>query len=248
MMRKALYLVIIALFYMLRCSALPAEDGAALLKRLDKNMNPQSYEFYRKIINIEPDGRKKEFVMYTVKKGYDKVAGIFLSPASEKGRSLLRLGDNYWLYIPNAGKPIRLTNVQSVTGGVFNNADILAIDYSAEYTVRKMEDKGATVTLDLKAKSGYVAYDRLRMDVDKKHELPLKIECRTEAGMLIKTLTFKDIKDFGAGIVRPSLIETDSPLQKGYKSIMLYREMKKKALPDEVFTLTFMPKMDTLIP
>ena len=40
--------------------------------------------------------------------------------------------------------------------------------------------------------------------------------------------------------------ETDSPLYKGYKSIMLFAQMKSKQYRDEVFTLDFMPKMDTL--
>ena len=53
--------------------------------------------------------------------------------------------------------------------------------------------------LFLKAKTKTVAYDRLKMWVDKKENLPTKIECLTEANMLIKTLYFKDIKDFGAG-------------------------------------------------
>ena len=57
--------------------------------------------------------------------------------------------------------------------------------------------------------------------------------------MLIKTLYFKDIKDFGGGIVRPSVIETDSPLYKGYKSIMLFANIKQRDFKDEVFTLTY---------
>ena len=69
------------------------------------------------------------------------VAGLFLSPASEKGRSTLRLGDNMWLYIPNVGKPVRITSLQSVIGGVFNNADILALDYSDEYDVEGVEER-----------------------------------------------------------------------------------------------------------
>ena len=64
--------------------------------------------------------------------------------------------------------------------------------------------------------------------------------------MLIKTLYFKDIKDFGGGIVRPAVIETDSPLYKGYKSVMVFAKIKKRDFKDEVFTLTFMPKMDSL--
>ena len=228
--------------------AMPARaiDGAQLLVQIDRNLNPESYAMYRKLINIEPDGRKKEFTLFTVKKGLDKVAALFLAPASDKGRSTLRLGDNMWLFIPNVGKPIRITSLQSVIGGIFNNADILGLDYSAEYDVEKVDESGPEYLLYLKAKTKSVAYDRLKMWVDKSKKLPTKIECLTEAGMLIKTLYFKDIKDLGGGIVRPATLETDSPLYKGYKSVMLFAQIKAKQYKDEVFTLDFMPKMETL--
>ncbi len=223
-----------------------ALDGTALLKEVDRKLNPESYEMYRKLINVEPDGRKKEFTLFSVKKGSDKIAALFLAPASENGRSTLRLGDNMWLYIPNVGKPVRITSLQSVVGGVFNNADILNLDYSVEYHVARVEDAGNEHLLRLKAKTRSVAYDQLRMWVDKGKMLPTKIECLTEANMLIKTIYFKDHKDFGGGIVRPSVIETDSPLYKGYKSIMIYAKIKKRSFKDEVFTQTFMPNIDSL--
>jgi outer membrane lipoprotein-sorting protein len=228
--------------------ALPAYaiDGTALLKQVDRNLNPESYESYRKLINIEPDGRKKEFTLFTVKKGTDKVASLFLAPASEKGRSTLRLGDNMWLYIPNVGKPVRITSLQSVVGGVFNNSDILQLDYAAEYNVENVEEKGNEYLLYLKAKTKTVAYDRLKIWADKAKKLPTKIECMTEANMLIKTIYFKEVKDFGGGIVRPSVIETDSPLYKGYKSVMIFAGIKERKFKDEVFTLTFMPNLESL--
>ena len=225
-----------------------AVDGAQLLTQIDKNMSPESYESYRKIINIEPSGSKKEYTYFTAKKGQDKIVGLFLSPAADKGRSTLRLGDNMWLHIPNVGKPVRITSLQSVVGGVFNNADILALDYAEEYNVEKLEEASGTEhLLFLKAKTKTVAYDRLKMWVDKSKQLPTKIECLTEANLLIKTLYFKEIKDFGGGITRPAVIETDSPLYKGYKSIMVFAKIKKRAFKDEVFTLTFMPNMESLL-
>jgi len=198
------------------------------------------------LVNIEPDGKRKEFVLFTVKKGRDKIAGIFISPASEKGRSTLRLGENMWLYIPNVGKPIRVTSLQSVVGGVFNNSDILQLDYSEEYNVIQVEDLGKEYLLLLKAKTKTVAYDQLKMWVDKEKVSPTRIECLTEASMLIKTIYFREIKDFGEGIVRPAVVETDSPLYKGYKSVMLFAKIKKRELADEVFTLTYMPNMESL--
>ncbi len=119
-----------------------------------------------------------------------------------------------WLYIPNVGKPIRITSIQSVVGGVFNNADILRLDYTSEYKVSKVEESGDQYLLHLKARTKAVAYDQLKMWVDKSASLPTQVECLTEADMLIKTLYFKKVKDFGEGILRPSVIETDSPLYK----------------------------------
>lgn len=223
-----------------------ALDGNQLLSQVDRNLNPESYEMYRKLINVEPDGRKKEFTFYSLKKGRDKIAGLFIAPASEKGRTTLRLGENMWLYIPNVGKPIRITSLQSVVGGVFNNSDILNLDYSEEYLAEKVEEADGEYLLHLKAKNKTVAYDRLKMWVDKARKPPSKIECLTEADMLIKTIYFKEIKDFGAGIVRPAVIETDSPFFKGYKSAMILAKIKKKEFKDEIFTLTFMPNMESL--
>jgi len=112
--------------------------------------------------------------------------------------------------------------------------------------VEKVEEKDAEYLLHLKAKTKTVAYDRVRIRADREKKLPTKIECLTEAGMLIKTLYFKQVKDFGEGLVRPSVIETDSPLYKNYKSIMLLAKIKAREFKDEVFSLTFMPNMESL--
>jgi len=237
--------IIIIIAFMLT-APMYAIDNTQLLKEIDRNLQPESYESYRKLINIEPDGSKKEYTLFLVKKGVDKVVALFLSPASENGRSMLRLGDNMWLYIPNVGKPIRLTSLQSVTGGLFNNADIMLLDYTVEYNVEKVEEKGNEYLLYLKAKTKTVAYDKVKLWADKNKKFPTKIECLTETDMLIKTIYFKDVKDFGGGVVRPSVIETISPLYKGYKSVMVFAKIKEKDFKDEVFTLTFMPNLESL--
>jgi len=223
-----------------------AIDGNEILLQVDRNLQPESYEMYRKLINVEPDGSKKEYVLYTVKKGQDKMVALFLSPASEKGRSTLRLGENMWLYIPSVGKPLRITSLQSVVGGIFNNSDILRLDYRAEYDATILDETADTYILNCKAKTSSVAYDRLKMQVDKKTMLPVIIECYTASGMLIKTLYYKKIKEFGADFLRPSVLETDSPLYKGYKSVMIYAKINKKELADEVFTLNYLPRVNEL--
>ncbi|RLA79948.1 MAG: outer membrane lipoprotein-sorting protein [Epsilonproteobacteria bacterium] len=220
--------------------------SANILEDIDRKLTPLSAQMYKKLINIEPNGEKKEFVIFQAKKDKDKMVSLFLAPDSEKGRATLRQGENMWLYIPNVGRPIRITSMQSVVGGVFNNADIMRLDFSTEYSVVKEEDKGEYLLLELKAKNDTVSYDKLLMQVDNKTLSPIQIECYTSTKMLIKTLFYKKPKDFGDSIVRPSVVETMSPLYKGYKSIMIYGKITPKEFSDEAFTLDNLAKASDL--
>lgn len=250
-MRKNKFYILLILFVL--SSIISAQDGTLvsakgneILKKVDEVLAPGTMEYYRKLINEEPNGDKKEFIFYSVKKDRDKVAMLYLAPASDKGRATLRLGDNMWLYIPNVGKPIRITSMQSIVGGVFNNADIMRLDYSAEYDAVKLDESGKDYILDLKAKTKTVSYDSLKMWVIKKGNIVEKVECYAASGKLIKILDFKEIKDFGGGIVRPAVIETTSPLYRGYRSVMIYSKIKNKQFPDEVFTLDYLSRLAEL--
>jgi outer membrane lipoprotein-sorting protein len=219
------------------------QDAQALLVQVDRNLMPESYEAYRKIIDIEPDGKRKEYLVYSIKKGKDKTAMLFLAPASEKDRVMLRIGDNMWLYIPAVGRPIRQTSLQSVTGGIFNNADILALDLSVEYNVSDISQDGEDYIFNLKAKTQSVAYDRVKLRVFKKGLIVSRMECYSATDILLKTLEFTQPKDFGGGLVRPAVIETTSPVHKGYRSIMIVSKVRQKKFPDEIFTLPYMPRI-----
>jgi len=221
-------------------------DGTAILNQVDRNLAPESFEMYRKLVNIEPDGRRKEYVLYTAKKGRDQVLALFLEPASDEGRTTLRVADNMWLYIPDVGKPLRITSLQSVVGGIFNNSDLMRLEFSVEYDVESIQEEGDAYILSLKAKTEFVAYDRLKMQVEKQNLLPVTIEAYAASGLLIKTLRYKDVKDFGDGLVRPGVMETDSPLYVGYKSVILFGKIQKRNFADEVFTLNYMPRIKEL--
>lgn len=217
-----------------------------VLARVDRNLQPESAEMYRRLINIEPDGSRKEFTLYSLRKGRDRMVALFLEPASERGRATLRRDDNMWLYIPEVGRPIRITSLQSVVGGVFNNSDIMRLDYQSEYEAVAMSEHDDHYRLELMARSGAVAYDRLVMLVDREALVPTEIECRTAEGMLIKTLRYSRLQDFGDGLLRPSVLETDSPLYEGYRSLMVWGQITPRELADEMFTLSYLPRIEEL--
>jgi len=237
---------LLMLFLLLLAGPLWALDGNAVLSQVDRNLAPDSYEMYRKLINQEPDGSRKEFVLYTAKKGRDSMVALFLAPPTDLGRTTLRLGDNMWLYIPEVGKPLRITSLQSVVGGIFNNSDLMRLEFSSEYDVQGIEELDKEYLLDLKAKTGAVAYDRLKMRVDRELLLPTVIEAYAASGLLVKTLRYSKNQDFGDGLVRPSVLETESPLYKGYKAVMLFARIRPREFSDEVFSLNYMPRVQEL--
>lgn len=53
-MRKIILIFVAMMF----AAPVYAIDGDQLLKKVDRNLNPEAYESYRKLINLEPDGRK----------------------------------------------------------------------------------------------------------------------------------------------------------------------------------------------
>lgn len=221
-------------------------DGSTILRQIDEKMWPASYEMYRKLVNVKSDGSKREYLMYTLKKGRGKVVNLFLKPPEEHGRVLLRVGDNMWLKIPDIEQPLRVSSMHSVVGGIFNNWDLMLSGFDSDYDVSTAKEEGDVYVLRLKAKTRWAAYDSLRLRAGVGDLLLRKVEAYTDSKMLIKTLTFSDIKDFGNGVLHPARIETESPLWVGVKAIMLFGEIRKRELSDEVFTVNSMSKIDDL--
>lgn len=209
-------------------------------------MWPDSYEMYRKLVNIGKDGSRRDYVMYTLKKGRDKVVNLFLKPPEEHGRVILRVRDNMWLKIPDVEQAVRVSSMHSIVGGIFNNWDLMLSDLSADYVVLNTREEGDLYALTLKGKSRWAIYDRLLLWAGKGDLLPRKIEAYTSSDLLVKTLTFNQIKEFGDGIRHPATMETESPLWPGVKAVMLFAEIRKRELSDEIFTVNYMPKINDL--
>jgi hypothetical protein len=51
---------LITLAVLLIVSPAAALDGTEILKKVDANLQPASFESYRKLINIEPSGARRE--------------------------------------------------------------------------------------------------------------------------------------------------------------------------------------------
>jgi outer membrane lipoprotein-sorting protein len=136
------------------------------------------------------------------RKGVDSVLVEYLSPPREKGKKMLKLGDQLWNYIPEptdriiaiSGHLLR----QSVMGSDLSYEDItenhrLRDKYDAEVVGRDSLDDRDCYVVELRARTDDVAYHSRRIWVDSGRWLPLREERFAKSGKLLKTTGITEV-------------------------------------------------------
>ena len=184
---------------------LTVPSPASLLAKYDAAMGASNFEGVFEMTAHREDNSTRTYKMRLLKFGEDKTRLWFEDPASVRGQEILRQGDNLWVYLPNLKRAVRMASRDSFQGGDFNNADVLRVNYVADYSVVFAPEPGEAWVLDLQAKNPDAAYDKIRLWIDKKSELPLRGEYYTQSGKLLRTAEFSEVRTFG-DIVRPAKI------------------------------------------
>ncbi|MSP92627.1 MAG: outer membrane lipoprotein-sorting protein [Myxococcales bacterium] len=179
-----------------------------LLKKYDTVMGAESFESVARMTAHRDDGSERTYKMRILKAGTDKLRVAFAEPAAVAGQEMLRQGDNSWVYMPSLKRAIRLANRENFQGGDFNNADVLRVNYTADYAGAVAEDAARPDTwrLDLKAKSAGAAYDAIKLWVRRADQQPVRAEYYSASGKMLRMAEFSEVKDFGGGFLRPGKI------------------------------------------
>jgi outer membrane lipoprotein-sorting protein len=158
----------------------------------------------------------------------------FLEPAREKGKKILFVKDNMWLFVPSVSKPLRLSAKDSFMGTSFSNRDLMDYDLKNDYKAKILQETEKYYKLELTATNKNVAYPKVIMEVEKQHVLPTKEELYTLSGDLIKIIEFSELKNF-SGKTRPSIIKVVDMLnQKNYTKVVL-ENLENKPIKDSMF-------------
>ena len=218
----------------------------AILLQVDRNLQPQSRELFFQITNRLPNGRENNIFLFAAKGRNNRAIALILGPDKLKGRAILRLGDEVWLHIPGELE-LRLSSLgQSLVGGVFNNADILMTDMSADYKAALLEENKEFLLLQLTPRSEHLPYTKMILRVDRKSLLPVRLDQYGSGGALLKTLTFGTIEP-DSGFLRPRTIRTESGLNNRYSSTWRLGTIKERVFPEEVLTKKLLPRIGILI-
>jgi outer membrane lipoprotein-sorting protein len=217
-----------------------AADPTALelVRRYDAVMSPPNFEAESRMTAHREDGTERTYKMRVLKSGRDKLRALFLEPPTAKGQEMLRNGENLWLYMPNLKRAVRVASRDQFMGGDFNNADVMRVNYEADYEPTLMDTPDGPV-LRLKAKLPTAACDEIRLWMTKdKNPQPLRAEFYAQSAKLLRSAEFMDVKDFGKGLVRPSRMRMRNELQKERWSEMVWDRIElKEDIPAQRFVV-----------
>ncbi len=198
-----------------------------LLKKYDAIMGPASFEADTTMSATREDGSVRTYEMKFLKKDADKFRLWFSNPSSVKGQEMLRNGESLWIYLPNLKRATRIASRDNFQGGDFNNADVLRVNYAADYTgTLAPSDVPETYLLQLKAKNADTSYDSIKLYLRKSDLQPLKGQYFGTSGQMIRSAEFSDHKEFDKGYVRPGKVVMRNELVKTRKSEMVMKTVK----------------------
>ena len=217
--------------------ALAAVDAQALLKQSDTFRNGwPSYVLRVKITNFEADKEDEEKLYEVSTKGTEKTYVEFLSPR-DKGRHMLMLGDDMWLYLPDTSRPIRITPMERLSGDA-SSGDIARTNYAADYDAvflraEKAGQEDCNV-LELTAKRKGATYQKIQYWLRTEDARPVKAEFFLTSGKHIKSATFDEYAQVGGKLLLRRMTLYDQ-IRHNSHSVMEYSGIAPRELPDKLF-------------
>lgn len=218
--------------------ATAGDSPAALLQRVDEYRAP--FDSFSVDVELTSVSRSKSEVsrFHVYGRGGDRSLVEFTYPQSEKGKSLLMLRDVMWIYLPSASKPIRISPLQRLMGQA-SNGDVARTSFSADYVAKSQSeeqlDGRATYVLDLFANDPSVAYNRVRLWIDRTSAQPLRADFYVVSGKLIKRALYRDFKEMSGHHVLTE-VEIEDLLRPGNRTTMKYSNLTARDNPERLFS------------
>lgn len=220
-----------------------------ILTKVDANMTFDTRESVVKMTVTKGD-RVKVYKMHSYGRGADEAAVEYIEPAREKGTKMLKNASDLWMWLPAVEKTQKISGHmlrQSMMGSDMSYEDMMQASawrkqYAGTVVGEETLDGRKVWKLELKATTPDVSYPRRLVWVDQATSIPVKQELYALSGMLLKTWTMSDIKDFG-GRQFPTKMVVEDKLQQGSRTEIVFEELKFAVpLQAEVFSMRWLER------
>jgi len=194
------------------------------------------------IVSQKPDGVVEKTGYEVWLKGTEKTIIKTMSPAADRGTSILMLGHDLWVFLPTVSKPVRVSLQQRLAGEV-SNGDLARVNFVADYTPSILDAKPDHYLLLLQAKSDDVTYGSVRLWVERPSCRPRKAVFYAASGRILKMGAYQAYKSFD-GVMRPSkLVFTDAVIKNQVSTIYYDKITPRSDLADKYFTKDYLKKL-----
>jgi hypothetical protein len=184
-------------------TVLAAQDGAALLERVDRMRHP--WPAFSVEVTLKDSKGEQRWRVRVRENGDSRVEGL---SEKEKGRTVLLLGEEMWLLLPNARRPVKVSPAQRLLGPAAGG-DLAHSRLSREYEVMGIHEENldglACHRLELQARRPKLSYHTARFWIARATGFPIRVDYFLASGKPAKTLLFEAPVQTGAMFVVPGL-------------------------------------------
>lgn len=231
-----------------RAAALPTAE--AILSKIDANLVYET-RTATMTMTVESGKRTRSYSMVSYGRGESDSAMEYLSPARDKGTRMLKLGDEMWTYLPSIDRTQKISGHmlrQGMMGSDVSYEDMLSASalrerYDAKVTGEDVVDGRPVWKLEMTARDPSLTYPKRVSWIDQELYIPLKQELYALSGMLLKTWTMSEIREYPGGRRFPARMEIADALKKGSRTVIVFTELKFGVdLVEEVFSMRWLER------
>lgn len=178
----------------------------------------------------------------------DKGTIVLFKGASDSGQKLLMLDDKFWMFLPKARRPIRITPMQKLLGDAAAG-DIATVSWNDSYNVALKKTliefygvEALEVTLTSKLEGN--SYETIDLVLTASDSFPLKADLFLKSGKLVKTAIFERGERDGRQVVLSMSLRDG--IQKNQKTVIQYQSAESVELVDKIFNPSYLSKNSSL--
>jgi outer membrane lipoprotein-sorting protein len=196
------------------------------------------------VMQVKTDRYERTVKMQAWSQGTDRSLIQILEPAKEAGISTLKVGDNIWNYLPKVDRTMKVPAGMmsgSWMGSHISNDDLvkesrLSEDFDYQITERPTGDTGRWVIELVPKADAAVVWGKIVATIGA-DRLPQEIAYYDEDGVLVRTMTYSDVREIGGRTIPTRFTVTPADKPGEYTAISYESLSFDVEIPESTFSL-----------
>jgi len=249
------FLIVFALLASPGFCAEKADPAAEIIKKADAVRNPEQPFSVVTSLTEYREGKETNTMELTVyskgnpETGQYQTIASFNAPAKDKGKVMLKNGNELWFYDPLSKASVRISPQQRLMGQA-SNGDVMTTNLHTDYKAELAGEETITDVnkakikchkLNLKSGGDSASYYRIEYWVDKANSHPIKAKFYSDSDRLLKIVYFGGYKT-ELGCLRPTEAVIIDGIDRNLVTKMFFTNYETKRIPQEWFQKDYLPR------